>query len=81
MSSDFSHWSVPRSNRVMVFRTLHTLGPIAGFDLAQEYGLDPGTVANIVNELMAPGWANEIQLGDPETPAIGEWGHAQLCCK
>lgn len=54
-----NHQSVRRSNRAMLFRAVHALGPITRVDLAKRTGLNAGTVSNIVDELLAAGLARE----------------------
>lgn len=58
-----NHRSVKRSNRATIFRAIHALGPIARVDLARQTGLNPGTVTDIVDELLAVGLASETGHG------------------
>lgn len=48
-----NHRGVKQSNRSMILRAVRALGPIARVDLAQRTGLNPGTVSNIVDDLIA----------------------------
>lgn len=62
LSASFSganHQSVRRSNRAAIFRALHALAPIARVDLARQSGLNPGTVTNIIDELLESGLVRE----------------------
>ncbi|TDE11180.1 ROK family transcriptional regulator [Jiangella asiatica] len=54
-----NHRSVKQGNRAVIFRAIHALGPIARIDLARRTGLNPGTVSNIVDELIESGLAHE----------------------
>lgn len=58
-----NHRSVKQSNRATIFRAIRALGPIARVDLARRTGLNPGTVTNIVDELVAAGLAGETGFG------------------
>jgi predicted NBD/HSP70 family sugar kinase len=51
--------SISRSNRSVIFRALHALGPISRVELSRESGLNPGTVTNIVEELLESGLVRE----------------------
>lgn len=66
--SGANHQSVRRSNRAAIFRALHALAPIARVDLARQSGLNPGTVTNIIDELLASGLVRET--GRSSGPAI-----------
>lgn len=57
--SGANHQSVRRSNRAAIFRALHALAPIARVDLARQSGLNPGTVTNIIDELLQSGLVRE----------------------
>jgi len=59
--------SISRSNRSVIFRALHALGPISRVELSRESGLNPGTVTNIVDELLASGLVRETG-SLPEAP-------------
>lgn len=65
--SGANHQSVRRSNRAAIFRALHTLAPIARVDLARQSGLNPGTVTNIIDELLESGLVRETghSSGEP----------------
>jgi N-acetylglucosamine repressor len=54
-----NHRSVRRSNRATIFRAIRALGPIARIDLARQTSLNPGTVTNIVDELLDAGLIGE----------------------
>lgn len=54
-----NHRSVKRSNRATIFRAIRALGPLARVDLARQTQLNPGTVTNIVDELIAAGLVSE----------------------
>lgn len=58
-----NHSSVKRSNRATIFRAIRALGPIARVDLARQTKLNPGTVTNIVDELLAAGLVGETGRG------------------
>lgn len=62
--SGANHQSVSRSNRSVIFRALHAMAPISRIELARESGLNPGTVTNIVEELIASGLAQETDRTD-----------------
>lgn len=66
--SGSNHQSVRRSNRAAIFRALHALGPIARVDLARESGLNPGTVTNIVDELLESGLVRETERAPDRAP-------------
>jgi len=53
--------SVRQSNRATIFRALHALGPIARVELARRSGLNPGTVTNIIDELLRSGLVEEVE--------------------
>lgn len=55
-----NHQSLKRSNRAVVFRTIHARGPISRIELARQTGLNPGTVTKIAEELLASGLASEL---------------------
>jgi len=59
--SGANHQSVRRSNRAAIFRALHALAPIARVDLARQSGLNPGTVTNIIDELLESGLVRETE--------------------
>ncbi|HYH11186.1 MAG TPA: ROK family transcriptional regulator [Thermomicrobiales bacterium] len=65
--------SVRQSNRAMIFRALHALGPIARVDLARQSGLTPGTVTHIVDELLRSGLVEEI-----EAPQVATGGRRRV---
>jgi glucokinase-like ROK family protein len=72
--SGANHQSVRRSNRAAIFRALHALAPIARVDLARQSGLNPGTVTNIIDELLESGLVRETErfTGDsPERRKVG----------
>lgn len=58
-----NHRSVKRANRATIFRAIRALGPIARVDLARQTGLNPGTVTNIVGELVDYGLVRETGFG------------------
>ena len=58
-----NHQSVRQGNRAAIFRAIRALGPIARVDLARQSGLNPGTVTNIVDELIAAGLVTETGHG------------------
>ncbi|MEJ7839042.1 MAG: ROK family transcriptional regulator [Thermomicrobiales bacterium] len=62
--SGANHQSVSRSNRSVIFRALHALAPISRIELARESGLNPGTVTNIVEELIGSGLVQETVRAD-----------------
>lgn len=64
--SGANHQSVRRSNRAAIFRALHTLAPIARVDLARQSGLNPGTVTNIIDELLESGLVRETERSTEE---------------
>lgn len=66
--SGSNHQSVRRSNRAAIFRALHALAPIARVDLARESGLNPGTVTNIVDELLESGLVRETERAPDRAP-------------
>lgn len=53
--------TVRQSNRATIFRAVHSLGPIARVELARHSGLNPATVTNIVEELIASGLVQELE--------------------
>jgi len=66
--SGSNHQSVRRSNRAAIFRALHALAPVARVDLARESGLNPGTVTNIVEELLDSGLVRETDRAPDHVP-------------
>lgn len=58
-----NHSGVRQGNRAAIFRAIRALGPIARIDLARQSGLNPGTVTNIVDELIAAGLVSEAGQG------------------
>lgn len=58
-----NHRSVKRSNRATIFRAIRALGPIARVELARQTSLNPGTVSNIVDELLDAGLIGEAGQG------------------
>lgn len=72
--SGSNHQSVRQSNRAVVFRAIHALGPIARIELARQTGLNPGTVTHIVEELLSSGLASELPHPDHKTERVGRAG-------
>lgn len=64
-----NHRGVKLSNRAAVFRAIHAIGPIARVDLARQTGLNPGTVTNIVDDLISGGLVRET--GFRSSPRAG----------
>lgn len=58
-----NHQVLKQNNQAAVFRAVRALSPIARVDLARETGLNPGTVTNIVDELIASGLVSETGEG------------------
>ncbi len=58
-----NHSSVRQGNRAAIFRAIRAFGPIARIDLARQSGLNPGTVTNIVDELIEAGLVSETGQG------------------
>ncbi|HEU5326856.1 MAG TPA: ROK family transcriptional regulator [Thermomicrobiales bacterium] len=58
-----NHRSVKQGNRATIFRAIRALGPIARVNLARQSRLNPGTVTNIVDELLDAGLVTETGQG------------------
>ncbi|MGN6563220.1 MAG: hypothetical protein ACTHMU_11230, partial [Thermomicrobiales bacterium] len=58
-----NHRSVKQGNRATIFRAIRALGPIARVNLARQSLLNPGTVTNIVDELLDAGLVTETGQG------------------
>lgn len=55
--------AVRQGNRATIFRAIRALGPLARVELARRTRLNPATVTNIVDELIAAGLVSETGRG------------------
>lgn len=76
--SGANHQSVSRSNRSVIFRALHAMAPISRIELARESGLNPGTVTNIVEELITSGLVQETERSESGTETARRVGRRRI---